>query len=104
VAGFGPFALTAALVVVLSGTLQSVLELGSWVALVSTTYGRLVLVKVGLLVAMLLLAVLNEWRVRTASSMALGLVGGVRAELALGLVVLAVAALLSGTPPSVAGS
>ena len=104
VAGFGPFALTAALVVVLSGTLQSVLELGSWVALVSTTYGRLVLVKVGLLVAMLLLAVFNEWRVRTASSLALGLVGGVRAELALGLVVLAVAALLSGTPPSVAGS
>jgi copper transport protein len=104
VVGFGPFGLAAALAVVLSGTLQSVLELGSWVALVSTTYGRLVLVKVGLLVAMLLLAVFNEWRVRNASSMTLAVVGGVRAELALGLVVLAVAALLSGTPPSVAGS
>jgi copper transport protein len=103
IVGFGPFALAAALTVVLSGTLQSVLELGSWVALLSTTYGQLVLVKVGLLVAMLLLAVFNAWRVRNASPMTLGLVGGVRAELALGLVVLAVAALLSGTPPSVAG-
>jgi copper transport protein len=102
--GFGRFALVASLAVALSGTLQSVLELGSWVALVSTAYGQLVLVKVGLLVAMLLVALFNEWRVRTASSVAFGLVRGVRAELALGLIVLGVAALLSGTPPSATGT
>ena len=103
-AGFGRFALVASLAVALSGALQSILELGSWVALLSTAYGQLVLVKVGLLVAMLLVALFNEWRVRTASSVAFGLIRGVRAELALGLIVLAVAAVLSGTPPSLTGS
>ena len=53
---------------------------------------------------MLLVALFNEWRVRTASLAAFGLIRGLRAELALGLIVLAVAALLSGTPPSVSGS
>jgi copper transport protein len=103
VVSFGQFALAASLAVALSGALQSILELGSWVALVSTAYGQLVLVKVGLLAVMLLLALFNEWRVRTASPVALGVVGGVRAEVAIGLIVLAVAALLSGTPPSVSG-
>jgi copper transport protein len=102
--GFGRFALVASLAVALSGTLQSVLELGSWPALLSSAYGQLVLVKVGLLVAMLVVALFNEWRVRTASFAAFGLIRGLRAELALGLIVLGVAALLSGTPPSVSGS
>jgi copper transport protein len=104
VVSFGQFALAASLAVVLSGALQSILELGSWGALLSTAYGQLVLVKAGLLAVMLLLALMNEWRVRTASSLTLGLIGGVRAELAIGLIVLAVAALLSGTPPSISGS
>ena len=104
VVSFGQFALAASLAVALSGGLQSMLELGSWAALVSTAYGQLVLVKVGLLVVMLLLAVSNEWRSRRAAFAGPGIVGGVRAEVAVGLIVLAVAALLSGTPPSTSSS
>jgi copper transport protein len=104
VVSFGQFALAASLAVALSGALQSTLELGSWAALVSTAYGQLVLVKVGLLVVMLLLAVSNEWRARRAAFAGPGIVGGVRAEVAIGLIVLAVAALLSGTPPSTSSS
>lgn len=101
IARFGRYALLASLTVLLSGTLQGALEVGSGSALLATTYGQLVLAKVGLLVAMLLLAVSNEWRARAASSV--GVRRGVRAELALGVVVLGVAAMLSGTPPSPLG-
>jgi putative copper export protein len=93
----------AALAVALSGALQGILELGSWAAVLATTYGQLVVLKVGLLLAMLVMAGLTEWRVRSSSSGVLGLGRGVRVELALGLVVLAVAAMLSGTPPSAGG-
>jgi copper transport protein len=103
IARFGLFALLAALVVALSGALQGILELGSWAAVLSSTYGQLVLVKVGLLVAMLVIASFNEWRARNGSSGTLSVAQGVRVELALGLIVLGVAAVLSGTPPTVAG-
>ena len=107
VARFGRYALIASAVVALSGALQGVLEVGSWPALLSTTYGELVLAKIGLLLAMLLVATFNEWRARTADAVALGdvrgLRRGVRVELAVGVVVLGVAAMLSGTPPSVVG-
>jgi copper transport protein len=103
-ARFGRFALVAAIVVLLSGGLQGALELGSPNALLATFYGQLVLAKVGLLLAMLLLASFNEWRARTTTAVPLGQVRGfrrgVRLELALGVLVLAVAAMLSGTPPS----
>lgn len=96
---FARLALVAAGVVLLSGVLQSALELGSWAAVVSSLYGQLVLIKVGLLVVMLALAGVNEWRARAS-----GLVGfgrGVGLELALGVVVFGVAALLSSTAPAV---
>jgi putative copper export protein len=91
IARFSRFALAASALVVLSGVVQAALEVGSWPALFTTGYGEMVLFKVGLLGAMLALALVNT---RHASTR------GVRAELALGLVVLAVAALLTGTPPS----
>jgi len=47
---------------------------------------------------MLLLAGLNEWRARATRIVGFGY--GVRAELTLGVVVFAVAAVLSGTPPN----
>ena len=98
---FGRFALVAALLVLLSGVLQGALELGSWPALTASLYGQLVLVKVVLLAAMLLLAGFNEWHTRgRVYAAALGLRRGVGIELGLGVLVLAAAAMLSGTPPS----
>jgi copper transport protein len=108
VARFGRYALIASALVAVSGALQGALEVGSLAALLSTTYGELVLVKIGLLLAMLLLATFNEWRARAADSVAVGEVRGlrrgVRVELAVGVVVLGVAAMLSGTPPSPLGT
>ena len=59
VARFSRLALGAAVVIALSGSVQAGLEVGAWSALVGTTYGQLVLLKVGLLLAMLVLAVFN---------------------------------------------
>jgi copper transport protein len=96
IARFGRFSLAASAIVVLSGVLQASIEVGSWSGLLDTAYGELVLIKVGLLVAMLGLAVFNDRRGRVAH---LG-GGGVRAELVLGFLALATAALLTGTPPT----
>jgi copper transport protein len=105
VARFGRLALVAASLVLLSGVVQGALEVGSVSGLTTTLYGQLLLIKVGLLVFMLLLAGRNEWRVRTASSIpgftrTRGLSGGISIELALGVLVFGVAALLSSTPPT----
>jgi putative copper export protein len=93
---FSRLALGAAVVIALSGSVQAGLEVGAWAALVGTTYGQLVLLKVGLLLAMLVLAVLNTRR----GARVAWLGRGVRAELAIGVGVLAAAAVLSGTPPT----
>ena len=107
VARFGRFALLSALVVLSSGVLQGTLEVGSWTALQTTLYGQLVLLKTLLLIAMLLLAGFNEWRARTTSRVAIaqvrGFGRGLSVELAFGMVVFAVAAMLSGTPPPPGG-
>jgi copper transport protein len=95
---FARLVLAASTAVLLSGVLQGTLEVGSWSGLLGTSYGELVLTKTVLLVAMLALASWNEWR-RRAASLA-GLHRGVAIELALGVVVFGVAAVLSGTPPS----
>jgi copper transport protein len=87
---FGRFALIASMAVLLSGVIQGALEVGSWSSVQTTVYGQLLLVKSGLLVAMLLLAAVNQLRAPAF---------GVRAELALGVIVFGVAAMLSGTPP-----
>lgn len=101
-ARFARFALAASVVVVLSGVLQAALEVGSWSALLASSYGQLVLLKVALLVGMLVLAAVNEWRGR--HTLAGSWRRGVRAELALGVIVLAVAAVLSGTAPAQGGT
>ncbi len=104
---FGPFALVAAATVLLSGALQGALEVGSVAGLGTTLYGQLLLVKIGLLLLMLLLAGAHEWRVRAAGGTALGQVRGlsrgIGVELTLGVIVLAIAAVLSGTPPTPGG-
>jgi copper transport protein len=96
---FARLALAAAAMVAISGSIQAGLEVGSWQALTGTSYGQLVLLKVALLAAMLVFAVSNQ---RQAQSRLEGgwLARGVRLELLVGLAVLAVAALLTGTPPA----
>src|SRR6266571_2463732 len=80
---FARFALVAATLVLVSGTLQAALELGTWTALANSLYGQLVLIKVALLVGMLFLAGFNEWQARRATSGALVMGRGIRIELVL---------------------
>ena len=96
---FARLALIASLAVLLSGVLQGALEVGSWSSLLTTLYGQFLVLKTVLLAVMLALAGLNEWRRRAPGGL-VGLERGVRAELALGVVVFGVAAMLSGTPPT----
>jgi copper transport protein len=93
---FSRLALLAAGLVAVSGTIQAGLELGSLSALTGTSYGQLVLLKAGLLLAMLGLAVLNQRRAAIITWFR----RGVRAELLIGLGVLAAAAVLTGIPPT----
>jgi copper transport protein len=89
---FSRFALAASGLIVLSGVVQATLEIGAWEALLTTAYGQLVLVKLALIGSMFLIAGLNRWRVGALRM-------GLRAELTLGVLALATAAVLSGTPP-----
>jgi copper transport protein len=100
---FGRFALLASMAVLLSGIVQAAFEVGRWSALLGTTYGELVVAKTCLLLLMLALAGYNEWQTRRAPVTAWGLRVGVRLELIAGVIVLGVAAILSGTPPSATG-
>jgi copper transport protein len=89
---FSRFALAASGLIVLSGVVQATLEIGAWMALLTTAYGQLVLVKLALIGSMFVVAGLNRW---VAGALRMG----IRAELALGVLALATAAVLSGTPP-----
>jgi copper transport protein len=94
---FSRLGLIGVVVIGASGTVQTVLEVGSWAALFGTPYGIGVLIKIGLLAAMLGLAGLNTWRFRKD---AVAFSRGVRIELTLGVLALAVAAVLTGTAPA----
>jgi copper transport protein len=90
---------TVAVVLLLgTGLAQSLRSIDTVAELTATHYGKLLLIKVGLVAAMLLLAFVNRRGVRRAggSSVARRAVSG---ELALGLVVLAVTSSLSTTAP-----
>jgi copper transport protein len=91
---FTRLAIVSVLAIVVSGTLQAALEVGSWEGLIGTPYGQGVLVKVALLMGMLVVAFLHQRRAAR-----LKLERGVRLELALGVAVLAVAAVVAGTTP-----
>lgn len=93
---FSVLALLAAGVVAVSGTVQAALELGSLPALTGTSYGQVVLLKAGLLVAMLALALVNQRRAAVIAWFR----RGVRIELLVGVAVLAAAAVLTGIPPA----
>jgi len=59
---FSAVAAIAAGALVISGTTMAVVVLGSWEALLGTVYGRLLLLKVGLVAVALGLAVWTRWR------------------------------------------
>ncbi|HEY3061315.1 MAG TPA: copper resistance protein CopC [Chloroflexota bacterium] len=92
---FTRLAIVSVLAILVSGAVQAALEIGSWEGLVGTSYGQGVLVKVALLAGMIGLAALHQRR-----GGRLPFERGVRLELALGLVVLAVAAVVAGTTPA----
>jgi copper transport protein len=102
---FSLLATAAVGVVIAGGTLSAYLEVRSWHALWSTTYGRLVLVKVGLLLPLVALGAFNN-RV-SVPGLRLELAGVRRrfvqtaaAELALAAAVVAVTAALVEQPPA----
>ncbi|HLZ26003.1 MAG TPA: CopD family protein [Chloroflexota bacterium] len=113
VARFSQMALVAVGVIILTGTFQAWLEIGSWEGFVQTAYGLSVTTKIGLLALILVLAAFNLLVVRpglarlaTAGSTAatsklarrFGL--SVRGEIGLAIVVLGVAAVLTGLSPA----
>jgi putative copper export protein/methionine-rich copper-binding protein CopC len=98
---FSPMALAFAGVLAVTGVIAAVLRLGAWSALTGSDYGRLLLLKIGGLVLVLIAGAYNWLRLRPALDA--DRVGTLRrtaaAELALGFAVLAVTAWLVATPP-----
>ncbi|HYY89117.1 MAG TPA: CopD family protein, partial [Chloroflexota bacterium] len=109
---FSNLALIAVGAIVVTGVFQAWLEVGSWEGLVQTAYGLSVTTKVGLLLLMLLLGAFNLLVVRprlaalagkgSGAAVALGqrFAQAVRAELALGVLVLVVTGVLTGVTPA----
>jgi copper transport protein len=109
---FSKMALVAVGVIVATGTFQAWLEVGSWEGFVATAYGLSVTIKIALLALMLALAAFNLLIVRpglarmavagsaTASILARRFALAVRGEAALALLVLLVAAVLTGFSPA----
>src|SRR5229473_3781815 len=112
VARFSKMALIAVGVIVATGTFQAWLEVGSWEGFVQTAYGLSVTIKIALLALMLVLAAFNLLIVRpglarravvgsaSASALARRFALAVRGEAALALVILLVAAVLTGFSPA----
>jgi copper transport protein len=98
---FSTVALLAVGVVVLTGTIRAVSEVGTWQALLSTDFGRLVLVKAGLLLILVVLGAVNRFRsVPAAGTTMLGLRRLGAAELVLAGATLAVTGVLTGLAPA----
>jgi mono/diheme cytochrome c family protein len=113
VARFSNLALISVVVIVLTGTFQAWLEVGSWDGLIATAYGLSVTAKIGLLGVMLALGAFNLLIARpglarmaasgssaAASSLARRFAGVVRLEVGLGVAILVVAAILTGLSPA----
>ncbi len=105
---FSQLALVAMLILVATGVWNSWNQVGNFPSLVGTRYGRLLLLKLALLVAILALAAVNRRRLIPALSGEAEAVGRpamrrlatfVGIELALGVAILAVVITLGVTPP-----
>lgn len=97
---FSAVAAYALATVAITGLLRALNEVGSWEGLFSTGYGRLVLVKVGLIGALATLGGINRWRnVPRADTSLRGLRRVSRGELALAVGALTAAAVLATLVP-----
>jgi copper transport protein len=84
-----------------TGVLRAIDTVGAWDAVLVTDYGRLVLVKAGLLLAIAVLGAVNRYRVVPRMPATAGLLRRVAGgELALGAIVLLVAGWLTGVAPA----
>jgi putative copper resistance protein D len=104
---FSQIGYVAVTLLALTGTVNSVMLVGSFRALVETPYGRLLMVKIGLFLIMVGLALVNRFRLvprLSGSGQAIvplrALYRSVIAEQALGLAILAVVAVLGTWPPA----
>lgn len=114
---FSVFALPLIGAVAASGIGLTVLRLGGWADLTSTGYGRLALVKSGLLLAVLIIAAFHRLRFMPRIRLAISgsadaermralrsFVFGVRTEIVLAAVLFVLAGMLSTTAPPVGGT
>ncbi len=105
---FSQMGYVAVALIVLTGTVNGMMLVGSLKALVETPYGRLLMLKIALFIAMVGLALINRFRLvprlrdgTTAIVPLRTLYRSVIAEQALGLAILAVVALLGTWPPAI---
>jgi copper transport protein len=97
---YSTVALVSVAVLAVSGTLRAIDEVGSWNALVSTGFGRLILVKAGLLAVLVGLGARNRYRsLPQVQGSPRPLLRLGRAELGLAAVVLVATAVLQGLAP-----
>lgn len=102
---FSPMALVCAGVLVLSGAMGALLQLGGFGALFASDYGRVLLVKLGAFGFLVAVAAYNWRRMLPQLEVDGGvsrLRSSVRIELVLAVLVLAVTAVLTVTPPPIA--
>jgi copper transport protein len=115
IARFSAVATIALPVLILSGVVQSIIEVGSFPALLDTAFGRSVLIKLGVALAIVAIGFFNRQRLvpalerAAAGNTSPGRAGvlirrTLRFELALGLTALAATGALSSYAPSIAES
>jgi putative copper resistance protein D len=105
---FSQMGYAAVALIAVTGTVNCIMLVGSFDAFVTTPYGRLLLVKIGLVVAMVGLALVNRFRLvprlRNAATAIVPLrtlFRSVIAEQAIGLAILGVVAVLGTWPPAI---
>jgi putative copper resistance protein D len=106
---FSQMGYAAVALVALTGTVNGMLLVGSFEALLGTPYGRLLLVKIALFGAMVALALSNRFRLlprlgdagADSASTLRALLRSVAIEQVLGLAILAVVAVLGTWPPAI---
>jgi copper transport protein len=101
---FSTIAAAGLFVVAGTGIVRAVGELSSWADLSSTAYGRLLSVKIALLLVIAALGALNRWKSVPAAAISLHALRQTAGwELAVAILVLAATAILGTLPPPAAG-
>jgi copper resistance protein D len=107
---FSQIGYAAVTLVALTGTVNGIMLVGSFRALIETPYGRLLMVKIAMFLAMVALALINRFRLTPRLSSPVAAIAPLRslyrsvvAEQALGFAILAVVAVLGTWPPAMDG-